>query len=87
MSAPLDPFESQVVGKSDGYVGLACPECGWTWTSSEPAPMLGTLAATAVRHHQTAGHISYPPDADLPAIPEQREPPIAIDDWGPSHDR
>jgi len=87
MSSPLDPFELRVVGQPEGYVGLACPECGWTWTSSEPVPLLGTLAATAVRHHQTAGHESYPPDAVLPTIPEQREPPTTGIDWGPSHDR
>ena len=47
---PLDPFELRVVGKPGGYVGLDCPECGWTWTSSDPLPMLSTVEVTAVRH-------------------------------------
>lgn len=71
MSAPIEPFELRVVGKPGGYVGLECPECGWTWTSSGPLPLLGTVEVAAVRH-QTRSHELYPEDSFS---------------WGPSHDR
>jgi hypothetical protein len=71
MSAPIDASELRVVGKPGGYVGLDCPECGWTWTSNDPLPLMGAVLVKAIRHTDST-HEPYPEDSLS---------------WGPSHDR